>query len=308
MDSLEECSHSTDPTISSLSVSCIVSFLRCLQTVCSGDGFSQENIIRINQLYKSIEDAEFEGFDVRPNKTVCNQINDENQLDLEALQERIKGFDAKQEINEKNEDEANNIESKSLNVQELKRDNLRNFKVESYRSKLSEILKSGSSESNLSQDLDEEKHSVNQSQEKNEPNSQQISDERSDNNEEIEIVTNNETSITLYEEVDDNPRSAASSISGNTEGPEFEDAQEELPKSVHDLLGTQKDEDQTWIQEICENDKEAAHQEREMARAFFKSLKRFLPTLLSLRSSIETDEGLQAFASNYCKGSLIKSC
>ena len=65
VDSLEECSQSSDTTISSQSISSVVAFLHSLQTICHSNQLNDKTIEYINRLYATVEDAEFEGFDVR---------------------------------------------------------------------------------------------------------------------------------------------------------------------------------------------------------------------------------------------------
>jgi hypothetical protein len=45
--------------------------------------------------------------------------------------------------------------------------------------------------------------------------------------------------------------------------------------------------------------------ERHNARRFVQTLQNFVPSLLTLRSSIEVDEALQKFSAKYCQGLYI---
>lgn len=47
---------------------------------------------------------------------------------------------------------------------------------------------------------------------------------------------------------------------------------------------------------------ECVDMERQNARHFMSALVSLLPSLLSLRTSIQVDEALQEFASKYCQG------
>jgi hypothetical protein len=49
--------------------------------------------------------------------------------------------------------------------------------------------------------------------------------------------------------------------------------------------------------------KEYVDVERHNARRFVQTLQNFVPSLLTLRSSIEVDEALQEFSAKYCQGS-----
>ncbi|XP_076307697.1 LOW QUALITY PROTEIN: brefeldin A-inhibited guanine nucleotide-exchange protein 3 [Tachypleus tridentatus] len=113
--------------------------------------------------------------------------------------------------------------------------------------------------------------------------------------------------------------------SGTTEGPEegFDNEQEEMNRELEEeerrlaeeertrrekaprtLLG-QEDAGKTErerVEKLCEMRNEFAQQERENAHNFVKSLQNLLPKLLSIRSSIECDQEIQEFASNYCDG------
>ncbi|XP_022237175.1 brefeldin A-inhibited guanine nucleotide-exchange protein 3-like isoform X2 [Limulus polyphemus] len=113
--------------------------------------------------------------------------------------------------------------------------------------------------------------------------------------------------------------------SGTTEGPEegFDNEQEEMnheleeeqrrlaeeerarrEKAPRTLLG-QEDAGKTErerVEKLCEMRNEFAQQERENAHNFVQSLQNLLPKLLSIRSSIECDQAIQEFASNYCEG------
>jgi hypothetical protein len=314
MDSLEECSLSSDASIASLSISCIDIFLRSLQSICNCNGLEPDIIERINQLYPNLEDAEFEGFDVRNNKIEMqsNDCCDNQTVAFEVLRERIKGYDANDDMTDNCEEV---VEDKPLPNDELNK-NFKNFKIESFKSKLSEILKSRSTDSNTdSLETDEnigdeenkeniDKKETNDCDKDKENN---ILSTESDNNKENidksgEILVKMESLSTDYEEVEEYQRSATNSTTSNTEGPEFEDCiDEELTKNgLTDI--SRKQDDQQWIQEVCQSSTERVHRERDNARLFIKALKRFLPTLLSFRSSVETDEALQLFASNYCKG------
>lgn len=304
LDSLEECSLSSDTIIASLSISCIDIFLCSVQSICSCNGLEQDIIERINQIYPNLEDAEFEGFDVRNTKIQLqsSDCNDKESVAFEVLKERIRGYDANDEITDNCEEV---IEDKPINNIELNK-NLRNFKLESFKSKLSEILKSRSTDSNTdSQDLNvivedqvvEKDNDFKQSIDcLNEVENNLILN-NDENDEKLEKLPKMESISTNYEEFEDYQRS----LTSNTEGPEFEDCIDD-ESNKNDLTDiSRKEDDQQWIQEVCQKSTERVHQERDNARLFIKALKRFLPTLLSYRSSIEADEALQIFASNYCK-------
>jgi hypothetical protein len=300
MDSLEECSLSSDASIASLSISCIDIFLRSLQSICNCNGLEPDIIERINQLYPNLEDAEFEGFDVRNNKIEMqsNACCDNQTVAFEVLKERIKGYDANDDMTDNCEEV---VEDKPLPNDELSK-NFKNFKIESFKSKLSEILKSRSTDSNT----DSLETDDNIADEENKENKENINKTQTNDKENIDKSEDNlvkmESFSTDYEEVGEYQRSATNSTTSNTEGPEFEDCiDEEL--TINGLTDiSRKQDDQQWIQEVCQNSTERVHRERDNSRLFFKALKRFLPTLLSFRSSVETDEALQLFASNYCKG------
>lgn len=73
-----------------------------------------------------------------------------------------------------------------------------------------------------------------------------------------------------------------------------------IPKS---LLNNQNGEaEQERVAKLYETRELYAQQERCNAHHFTDVLSDLLPKLLSIKSSIETDEALQEFASNYCEG------
>lgn len=53
--------------------------------------------------------------------------------------------------------------------------------------------------------------------------------------------------------------------------------------------------------------KESGDCERDNARHFVNTLLEFLPSILPLKYSIEIDDAIQRFASNYCQGNFVLS-
>ncbi|XP_054716947.1 brefeldin A-inhibited guanine nucleotide-exchange protein 3-like [Uloborus diversus] len=83
-----------------------------------------------------------------------------------------------------------------------------------------------------------------------------------------------------------------------------EEELDRLRKIPKTLLGEEDagKEERERIENLCRARLEFAIQERQNARRFVKVFQSFLPELLSIRSSIETDQALQEFSSKYCEG------
>ena len=254
-------------------------------------------------MYPTLIDADFEGFDVRKtnNQLIESKESLENQtkVSMDVLKKRIVGFDA----NEEPMDSAKEpIESpKKQRSEDSIKKSLRNFKVEAYKSKLKELLCSKSTDSNPDSNHSNDNH--NQSQDKdNEDNDSGKQDSIRSNGMNEDIVkesTKAESRSTNYEEVEEYQKSLDQSDSSFTEGPEYEDCVEQI----------QEKQNSRQIYDDCPHtDTQSIHFERNNARRFITSLKLFLPKLLSLRTSVETDQALQLFASDYCTGiSIVKS-
>jgi hypothetical protein len=235
LDSLEECSLSSDQQICLHSISAIVTFLRCLQTICASTDLKPDIIERIDSLYPTLIDADFEGFDVRQTKPL-NESKDnfeiQTKVSLEILKKRIIGFDGSEEPLESCE-QSNEPPKKETNNESIRR-SLRNFKVEAYKSKLKEILGSKSTDSE-SQDID------NQNQDNESHISlPQIQEPIATNGINEKIVKESKDAklgsrSTSYEELEEFQKSSTNSNSSCTEGPEFEDCVEQLHERKESL-------------------------------------------------------------------------
>ncbi|GLG94562.1 LOW QUALITY PROTEIN: uncharacterized protein GBIM_01757, partial [Gryllus bimaculatus] len=61
MDSIEECSRSSDSAVCNASVSCIVAMLGSLEELCTGKGITHTYMDRINAMYTELEQCDYKG-------------------------------------------------------------------------------------------------------------------------------------------------------------------------------------------------------------------------------------------------------
>lgn len=61
MDAFVECSHCSDKAVCYQSVDCVVSLLDSLEKICDGVGLTPEYVVRINDLYHTLENADYCG-------------------------------------------------------------------------------------------------------------------------------------------------------------------------------------------------------------------------------------------------------
>lgn len=288
-----------------------------MQTICNSTNILTIDCIeRLNKVYPTLEDSEFEGFDVRnDSKSETNQTKEkfkyfENQtkVSLEILKKRIVGFDGREELTETGEEVVEDREVVAEEEESMTK-TIRNFKVESYKSKLKEILGSKSTDSNTdSQDMDSQVMDSqvmdSQSQDyRKELNCSENFDTIVKKVNENDVVFDEELTKTLtkmeslstnYEEVNEYQKSITSC---STEGPEFQDCAD-CEHKTNDKLKDLNEMTDNCLQTSCES----IHKERNNCRRFINSLKLFLARLLSFRSSVEADQALQVFASDYCTG------
>ena len=265
-----------------------------MQTICSLNDLKPDIIQRIDELYPTLIDADFEGFDVRKttNQLIESKEEFENQtkVSFEVLKKRIVGFDSNEEPIYLAEEPVE--PAKKERSEDSIKKSLKNFKVEAYKSKLKELLCSKSTDSNPeSQDNDSQTPDND-----NEGIYSRKQDSIHSNGANEVVATElakEESRSTNYEEVDEYQKSLNNSNSSYTEGPEYEDCVEQ----IHE-----KQDSQQIYDNFAQTDTERKHFERNNARRFISSLKLFLPKLLSLRTSVEADQALQLFASNYCTG------
>ncbi|XP_050440437.1 brefeldin A-inhibited guanine nucleotide-exchange protein 3 isoform X2 [Adelges cooleyi] len=108
--------------------------------------------------------------------------------------------------------------------------------------------------------------------------------------------------------------------SGNTEGPEGgyqndpqidemeAEAEEKFKEEVHHMEQVVQKLNMLNIIQVAPETVEALDLERSNAINFVQTLTDFLPTLLPLRSTLQVDEEIQRFASNYCDEILNRDC
>ncbi|KAF4525743.1 hypothetical protein B566_EDAN002003 [Ephemera danica] len=110
---------------------------------------------------------------------------------------------------------------------------------------------------------------------------------------------------------------SSSTDSGDTEGPEegFDHENTELDQLLEEAERQRMEEEASRLEKLpktllledsrhCEVQSEYVDVERSNARHFVKMIQSFLPSVMTLRSSIEVDSALQEFASKYCQGLL----
>lgn len=61
MDSIEECSQCSDPSMMYTSVSCIVAMLTTLQELSTGKGVTTKYLDKINALYPNLKHCDYKG-------------------------------------------------------------------------------------------------------------------------------------------------------------------------------------------------------------------------------------------------------
>lgn len=61
MDSIEECSQCSDPSMIYTSVSCIVAMLTTLQELSTGKGVTTKYMDKINALYPNLKHCDYKG-------------------------------------------------------------------------------------------------------------------------------------------------------------------------------------------------------------------------------------------------------
>lgn len=239
----------------------MVTLLRSLQSICN-IGVEPTFAQIIDNLYPKLTDADFEGFEVRQTAFQASKADDRPELQrkvsIATLKERIIGF------NDDEQTAQTGLEETECKPKAAECDkNMRNFRVEAYKSKLKEIMDSRSTDD--SQDID------GQTSEASHPNGVTETDKMEDMDEHWTARENSDSSL--------------------TEGPEYEDCVEQMAdkRVSHSSIDTISDSD-------------GVHDERDNARRFLTALKTFLPKLLSLRTCVEADQAMQTFASDYCTG------
>ncbi|XP_046405397.1 brefeldin A-inhibited guanine nucleotide-exchange protein 3 [Ischnura elegans] len=262
MDSIEECSKCQDYQICNASVECIVAMLGSLEELCSGKGITHEYLEKINALYAELTDCDYQG-----------PLTYQYMARLpEQYKERIK---------------------KEKELLAITKNNGYESAITSITPGTEDSDSSGiEQEAELDNEDDCSVHECNR-----------IVD-GADNR--YPVSRTNENSEDFYAEDSDS--------SGDTEGPEdrFDDLHsleirerayvedddddddviciEKIPKTLHmnDMLHFQVQDQYVDV-------------ERQNAVHFVRSLQNLIPTLLSLRTSIEVDEALQQFSSKYCE-------
>lgn len=304
MDSLKECCHSNNNAVCYASVSCMVAILTSLQNITDGKDITEEYAHLINNMFKTLEDADFKGVqsvEYWQKKIENYNLTEKSEIDFivdSTLKEEI-------EINGNIKDEDTNSENE--NQKEIMTDHKENKVDNNENNNTFEIY---------AEEVDK------------------ITEVEITNNENLEEFINCENNFENPEfihsendNIEDIQTDLADSYSSTTtEGPEegFDDDSTELDKELEEkqrilaeeeaarrekvpltLLGKEDagKAERERIERLCEARIEFAQKERNNAKEFMKALQSLLPDILAIRSSIVADQAIQEFSSKYCEDS-----
>lgn len=268
---------SSDLNVASQSVLMVVSLLKSLEKICLGEGLDKAMIEELNSKYKTVNDVKFEGFETRSNGS-----SDTKFVNFQVLRERILGLNSNITTDSKSKKQDSKIMKKGSTHQ---KEDTTSSQIEEYKSKLSAILKGDSTDTNESSDV---------------PDNENL--EQKNGKDVIEDGTNDD-----QDHISDDEESLYQSPQNSSETESLTDSDNDLPINVLDAVKNFEESDLIYFDETDDNSENFKQEERDNARLFVKSLKSVLPNLIKHKSSIETDEAIQLFASTFCLGKFLLS-
>ncbi|XP_023223516.1 brefeldin A-inhibited guanine nucleotide-exchange protein 3-like [Centruroides sculpturatus] len=302
MDSLRECCHSNDNAVCYASVSCMVAILTSLQSITSGKDVSEEYAQLINNMFKTLEDADFKG--VQSAEYWHKKIENYNSAEKSDITFVDSNCNEELEIN-------GNIEHPTVNTEDNSEEVTSNLKEENENSENNntvEIESEETGEITKVEIIDDENFEEFVKQDDNSDNLEHISSECENITDDIQKELHESCSSTTTEGPEEGFDDDSTELDNELEEKQRILAEEEAArreKVPRTLLGKEDagKTERERVERLCEARIEFAQKERSNARKFVKALKNLLPDILSIRSSIEADQAIQEFSSKYCEDS-----
>lgn len=336
VDGLGECCHSNDPNVCYISVECVVALLLSLEILVSGSNISDHMAERLNSVFPTLQSADYVDASFLFEKSARSSFGNGWQQSqpyigksetAEVAEEEKTQKSVPQSYIQKSEMADLIEEERILNLIETSQDckedglgvnlqaeeSLQHTRIE----KAVEACETCDVESLEHAELSEMHESFNEGTEEHiEPETCRQDSEMADIKEQVSII---EECSTLDEEpqsgsffessqCDETPEFAEESLydvdvveksleeetdlSANVRSSAMEQAAKTLMKDANDS-------ERNRLERFFESNNEFAERERKTARDFVSHLASFLPRLLHIRSSIEADQELQQFASDY---------
>ncbi|KAM7307069.1 brefeldin A-inhibited guanine nucleotide-exchange protein 3 [Ixodes scapularis] len=323
VDGLGECCHSNDPNVCYVSVECVVALLTSLETLISGARISEEMAERINTTYPTLQSADYVEKSARvgftngwqPSSTEKGTFPVSSHTLLSNL-ERV--------ILERHKDNCLPRDESPPRSSPVERalEACEEFDMESLDSvprasneKEMDIEASGKEEEELDRDVDKEntdpehpgecpEHPENLGDtvdpggtEATEADANAV-EEPSEGNDPIQpdeeefVQSRNDEDLDAAESLD-------AEMSEKDFGEEPDDMHVVHEKASEPLMKDANRSERERLERFFESNDKFAERERKTAREFVGRLSEFLPRLLHIRSSIEADQDLQQFASDY---------
>ncbi|XP_040062115.1 brefeldin A-inhibited guanine nucleotide-exchange protein 3 [Ixodes scapularis] len=329
VDGLGECCHSNDPNVCYVSVECVVALLTSLETLISGARISEEMAERINTTYPTLQSADYVGASFlleksarvgftngwQPSSTEKGTFPVSSHTLLSNL-ERV--------ILERHKDNCLPRDESPPRSSPVERalEACEEFDMESLDSvprasneKEMDIEASGKEEEELDRDVDKENtdpehpgecpehpENLGDTLDPGGTNATEADEnaveEPSEGNDPIQpdeeefVQSRNDEDLDAAESLD-------AEMSEKDFGEEPDDMHVVHEKASEPLMKDANRSERERLERFFESNDKFAERERKTAREFVGRLSEFLPRLLHIRSSIEADQDLQQFASDY---------
>lgn len=311
VDGLGECCHSSDPNVCYISVECVVALLTSLESLVSGSKISDEMAERLNTAYPTLQSADYVGASFLHEKSARSGFRNGWQQQPKLKSEEVQAVPTIEEVKPSDAVETSHRECPDprAQMQSLPQHASVEEAVEAWEAchtQLSEeqMLAAGDAGTG---DSTEDHHASEACVERlGESDADEHSaiaagdgggeDEELHSGSFLERGTSEDASEfteSIYD-IDMAEKSLDEDMDVSAEARSFA-----MEQAAQTLMKDANESERNRLEKFLESNNEFAERERKTAREFVDRLAAFLPHLLHIRSSIEADQELQQFASDY---------